>query len=470
MNFDAVTLTPVAALAAAALAVMLAGAFVPRPRLLWGMALAGEAAAFGGLLWICTRPMGGTGMLDYTFPTLFFTGMLLMAGLAVTLVSRSYLATRPVHGELHHREFYILLLLLLAGAVILVASRHFALLFLGLELLSVSLFGLVAYTAQERRSLEAGMKYLLLSGSSSALLLFGLALIYAATGSLAFNGAAAPGSEGLARAGLLLGTVGFAFKLSLVPFHMWTPDVFEGAPAPVTALLAGVSKGAVAIAFWQWLALSPLGSDKTLLAALALLAVFSMLVGNVLGLFQRNLKRLLAYSSIGHMGFWLVPIAVAGPTAAEAMGYYLAAYVASVLAAFVTISLLSGGGDGDSADVVRYRGLFTREPLAAVVLATALLSLAGIPLTVGFIAKFYVFVAGVEGDRWGLLGVVVVSSAVGIYYYLRVITVFFTAGDSEEVEPTGLGRGVLLFLLLFIVFYGIVPAPLMDAVRTVMAR
>jgi NADH-quinone oxidoreductase subunit N len=195
-----------------------------------------------------------------------------------------------------------------------------------------------------------------------------------------------------------------------------------------------------------------------------------MLVGNVLGLFQRNLKRLLAYSSIGHMGFWLVPIAVAGPIAAEAMGYYLAAYVASVLAAFVTISHLSGGGDGDSADVVRYRGLFAREPLAAVVLATALLSLAGIPLTVGFIAKFYVFIAGVEEARWGLLGVVVVSSAIGIYYYLRVITVFFTAGDAEEAEPTGLGRGVLLFLLLFIVFYGIIPAPLMDAVRTVMAR
>jgi NADH-quinone oxidoreductase subunit N len=273
----------------------------------------------------------------------------------------------------------------------------------------------------------------------------------------------------LARAGFLLAIVGFAFKLSLVPFHMWVPDVYEGAPAPVTALLAAVSKGAVAATLWQWLTLSPLGSDGSVLLALTALAILSMLGGNLLCLWQENLKRLVAYSSVGHMGFWLVPLAVAGPLGGEAAGYYLAAYVAAVLAALGVIAFLSNDAPEERVQLTSYRGLFWHHPLAAIVLAVAFLSLAGIPLTVGFIAKFYVFAAGVEGARWSLVAVVAASSAIGIYYYLRVITALFVPGEGAEAVDDPAARAVLLFLLLFIVFYGVLPAPLMDAVRAAVA-
>ena len=227
----------------------------------------------------------------------------------------------------------MLLLTAALGAVVLAASSHFASLFLGFELLSVSLFALLAYVRDRRPGLEAGAKYLVLSGVSSAFLLFGIALVYAELGTLEFVGVAERLADGVASAflagGLALLVAGIAFKLSLAPFHMWTPDVYQGAPAPITAFLATVSKGAVFVVLLRYFLQSRAFDHREVLFALSLIAGASMLIGNVLALLQQNVKRILAYSSISHLGYLLVTFIAGGAFALESSGYYLVAYIAA---------------------------------------------------------------------------------------------------------------------------------------------
>lgn len=394
----------------------------------------------------------------------FFNALFIVAALATAVLTYGYVDRRAAQRE----EFYILLLTATLGAMTMAAAAHFGAFLLGMEILSISLYAMIAYPDRGRPPLEAAIKYLVLSGVASTTILFGMALVYGETGTMAFAQALS-GDGVLLRVGQGMILAGLAFKLSLVPFHMWTPDVYQGAPAPVTGFVATVSKGAVAALLLRYVATTDVLSLESLFFGLTLVAIVSMVAGNVLALLQDNLKRLLAYSSIAHMGYLLIAVlavaSAAGPgMAAETGMVYLTGYFAMTLAAFGVMTVLSA--DEDVEDLADYEGLFWRRPLLAAVLTAAALSLAGIPLTVGFIAKFYLFAAGVEGSLWLLVWALVVGSAIGIYYYLRIVfsmTKPQAAGD--EVAPSWWGPAAVVVLGIAIVVLGVYPMPLIDAAR-----
>lgn len=403
--------------------------------------------------------------------SVFFSALILFATLITALLARDYLEHRDGENE----EFYLLLMLSALGGLILVSATHLASFLLGLELLGVALYALIAYPERGHLPLEAAVKYLVLSGAASAILLFGFALIYAATGALSFSAIgdqlAALGpqnSQLLILIGSAMVLTGIGFKLSLVPFHMWTPDVYHGAPSPVTGFLATVSKGAIFAALLRLFVDARLYQYESLILGLSLIAIASMLVGNLLALQQNNLKRLLAYSSIAHLGYLLITLVVYSASqqtnlAIEATAYYLVAYVVTSLAAFALLSIISNRRESDTVDDIT--GLFWQQPLLALLLSVALLSLAGIPLTVGFIGKFYIFTTGIKASLWLLIGTLVIGSAIGIYYYLRLIFAMTARplNDQNTTFPLSLVAKFVVCLLIFMMFYfGVFPQTLME--------
>ncbi len=406
---------------------------------------------------------------------LFFVGLLAAAGLAVAL-----LAAGPVADlEERREEFFPLLLLAVLGAAGLAACRHFASFFLSLEALSVALYGLIAYPRNRERSIEAGLKYLVLAAAAVAFLLFGIALIYFETGTLEFArlGAALAGAapfSPLVLAGFALLLVGLGFKLALVPFHVWTPDVYQGAPAPVAALVASVSKGAVFGFLLRFFSLTGALTQPSLRLIFSAFAALSMFVGNLLALAQDNVKRLLAYSSIAHFGYLLVAFLAAGPAGIEAAIFYLVAYVITILGAFGVVTVMSSkAGEAESLDA--YAGLFWTRPWLAAVFSAMLLSLAGIPLTAGFVGKFYTAAAGVGSGQVGLVVVLVINSALSLYYYVRVIAVMASRPEGAVIVAPGRGRvglfalasaATLAALLLALVWAGVFPSGLIGAVKS----
>lgn len=425
-------------------------------------------------------------VMPLSTPLLAFDGLAMLGGvlilastLACAVLAHAYFETFQNARE----EFYLLLLCSAAGGLALAASRHLASLFLGLELLSMPLYGMLAYAFHERRSLEAGIKYLILSAAASAFLLFGMALVYAQTGELELSALMASltlgtGTWGLAGAGLML--VGLGFKLSVVPFHLWTPDVYEGGPGPAATFLATASKVAVFIVLLRLMLTAPAFHGEWLNTVLWVLALASMLVGNLLALTQSNLKRLLGYSSIAHFGYMLLVLVVADGLAAEAGGVYLITYVLATLAAFGVVILVSSATDGEDAGSLHYyRGLFWRRPFLTAVMTVAMLSLAGIPATVGFIGKFYLIALGVEAERWWLVGGVIAGSAIGLYYYLRVIVTLFLAEpgmhrrDASADWAVRAGGLVVLGVAVLVILLGLYPAPMIalaNAAGGVIAR
>src|SRR5699024_7830229 len=319
-------------------------------------------------------------------------------------------------------EFYTLLVCSVAGAMTLVAANHFASLFIGLELLSVPMYGMIAYACRDRTSLEGGIKYLILSGAASGLLLFGMALLYAVSGSLNFaelsslNAFGAPASWLVIGVGMIV--IAFGFKLSLVPFHLWTPDVYQGAPGPVAAYVATVSKLAAFAVLLRFFMVAPSVDSNGILGLIALIAFLSMIIGNVLALMQNNVKRLLGYSTIAQIGYLLTMIAASEGIAVEAAGFYLAAYIVTMLGAFGVVTLVSSPYTGPDADALEnYRGLFWRRPYLAAVMTIMMISLAGIPLTAGFISEFYAIAVGMQSSLWWLVVGIIIGSAIGLYYY-----------------------------------------------------
>jgi NADH-quinone oxidoreductase subunit N len=441
-------------------------------RMAAGLTVLALLAALVSVLWSAeVVPRAVTPLLIIDGYSLYFAVLFLVAGLVVTLLSYRYLQGRRDDPE----EFYLLLLAATLGAVTLASADHFASLLLGLEILSIALYVLIAYPQEGHPPLEAALKYLILSGAASTTMLFGMALVYVASGSLAFAPLpqVAAGGQLYLTAGIVMVLAGAGFKLSLVPFHMWTPDVYQGAPAPVTAYLATVSKGAVFAFLLRYLLESGLIGSTEVTAVLVVLAVLSMVVGNLLALRQQHIKRVLAYSAIAHLGYLLIPLIALGQIdaalAVEATLVYLGAYFIMTLAAFAVVTVLSGPTPGDDADSLEcYQGLLWRRPAIAAVLTVVLLSLAGIPLTVGFIAKFYVFAAGVSATAWLLLAALVAGSGIGLYYYLRIVFVMTRTGEGAAAElprasaSGGLTLGVLGALLLLL---GVYPAPFINAVR-----
>lgn len=432
------------------------------------ISLIGIVASFLSLLLAAPAvPRQVTSLLIFDSYSLLYIALLLCAAAFVILFSYGYLQQRHEHRE----EFYLLILLATTGSMVLVVSRHFVSLFLGLELLSVSLYVLISYIRSETISIEAGIKYLVLAASSSSALLFGLALIYAESGSMElsqFTAAFHQSATFPLVAGLMLVLAGIGFKLAVVPFHLWTPDVYEGAPLPVTAFIATVSKGGMFALILRWFHVRDAGLTGTAGLILAIIAIASMLAGNLLALTQTNVKRLLAYSSIAHMGYALVALLAGGALGAPAATYYLAAYFATILGAFGVMTILSGP-QYEAAYIDDYRGLFWHRPVFAGVFTAMLLSLAGIPLTAGFLGKFYVMAAGASQARWVLLFTLVVSSTIGLFYYLRIIAAMYA--KPIDTEPTrsamSLPATVALAVLTGLVFLlGIYPAPLWTAIVT----
>ena len=404
----------------------------------------------------------------------FYMALVLATALATATLCHAYMSGYDGNRE----EVYLLLTLSALGGIVLVCARHFAAFFIGLELLSLPLYGLIGYLVKERRSLEASMKYLVLSAVASAFILFGMALVYSQTGALGFaeigNRIASVTGSGytvlLVGGGLLL--VGIGFKLSLAPFHLWTPDVYEGAPAPVAAYLATASKVAVFAVLLRYFIEAEAYNYATLLNVLSVIAVISIIVGNLLALLQENFKRLLAYSSIAHFGYLLVAFIAAGKLATEAVGVYLMTYVVTTLAAFGVVTLMSSPYKNHDADTLwDYRGLFWRRPYLTAILTTAMLSLAGIPLTAGFIGKFYAIAAGVDKRLWVLLGAVVVGSAVGLFYYLRAMVQLYlrTPWVRKYSAPLnwaqGTGGAMVILLMVMMIVLGIYPTPFITLVQ-----
>ena len=403
---------------------------------------------------------------------LLFTGLIIFCVLIVGLFSFIYFEER----EESPKEYYILLFLATLGAAVLTISRHFISLFIGLELLSVSLYALIAYLRNRNNAIEAGMKYLVLAALSSAFLLFGMALIYMDTGTMEFTAIAqkissssVPSVLFITGAGVMIVAIGF--KLAVVPFHLWAADVYQGAPTPVTAFIATVSKigvFAVLVRFAQAINLQQYPQAGTVFSVIA---IASMIMGNVLALQQQNIKRLLAYSSIAHFGYLLVAFLPGNAAGTEASIFYLLAYSITLLSAFGIVILLSTRRE-DAEDLTIYRGLFWKNPLMAAVLTIALFSLAGIPLTAGFPAKFFVLTSGVQQRLWLPVIVLVLTSIIGLYYYLRVISVLFAASPSTEIKEKTLHPffyiatyATLVVLMLLLCLLGILPGGVVEGVR-----
>jgi len=407
----------------------------------------------------------------------FIIGLIIFSSLVVNILSYVYFDEK----EESPKEYYVLLFLCTLGSCVLAVSNHFVSLFLGLEILTVGLYALIAYLRGRNHSVEAGVKYLVLAAFSSAFLLFGMALIYLDTGSMAFLAI----GERLSTTetvpvifitGLGMILVGVGFKLAIFPFHMWTADIYQGAPAPVTAFIATASKGGMFAVLFRFFASIEGFNFPEIIYILSVIAIASMLVGNLLALRQNNVKRILAYSSIAHFGYMFVAFIPGNVISLEAISFYLLSYFITTLAAFGIVTLLSVN-ETDAEDISRYRALFWQHPVLACVLTAALLSLAGIPLTAGFIGKFYVLAAGLKGGFWLIAVVLVMSSVIGLYYYLRIITIMFSKEEHPEVIVKKAHPGfylassiVLSIITVYIIWLGMYPSGMMDFMTLLLKR
>ena len=470
---DTIALLPLIVVAGVSVLVMLATAVRRSHAFTLGLTLAGLAAAFR-CTWLAgsVEPRQATALLIIDNYSLFYFRLLIAAVFAVAILTYDYLSKRDLHRE----ELYILLLVATVGAMVLVASSHFASFFLGLETLSISLYAMIAYLRMSR-PLEAGIKYLVLAAASAAFLLFGMALVYANLGTMEFSRMSQM-LQGIRNgtlliAGMALIITGIGFKLAVVPFHLWTPDVYEGAPAPVTAFIATVSKGAMFALLLRYFYSAGGIAERHIVLVFTIVAIGSMIAGNLLALLQDNVKRILAYSSIAHMGYLLVAFLVSGQFAVEAVTFYLVAYFVTTLGAFGIISVMSTA-NGEPEQMEDYRGLFWRRPAIAGVFTAMLLSLAGIPVTAGFIGKFYIVAAGASSARWALIIILVVSSVIGLFYYLRLVAMMYAAPDIQPttiaVRATSMGGVVLATLTGLLLWLGIYPSPVLHMIQNVFPK
>lgn len=337
-------------------------------------------------------------------------------------------------------EYFALIIFATVGMSLMAASAHLLTLFLGVETLSVSLYILAGFRRTDKHSLEASFKYFLLGAFASGFLLYGIALVYGSVGSAqisaisaALNGAngAALNSPKLFAAGIVLMVVGFGFKIALVPFHAWAPDVYEGAPTPISAFMATGSKAAGFAALLRVIVASGVMNNVDWQQVLWVIAVATMSIGNIVALRQESLKRMLAYSSIAHAGYILVGVLAMEEHGISAVLFYLLSYTFVNLGAFGVIAFLARG-ERDNLKLEELRGLAYRHPLIAVAMSLFMFSLAGIPLTAGFMSKFYIFLAAVQSGYLWLVILGVINSMISLYYYLGVVVQMFMHRNDEE--------------------------------------
>ena len=393
---------------------------------------------------------------------LLFKALAMAIGAVIVLISMEYVHTRIRHVG----EFYTLIVFAVLGASLMAGAAELLTAYIAIELLAFCLYVLVALSRGDSRSSEAAVKYILLGAISSAVMLFGIALIYGAIGETGCRR-----SELLLEAvfgptvalGLAMFVAGLGFKLSMAPFHLWAPDVYEGAPTPVTALVSVLSKAAAFALTLRFLAEAGRATLEEWQLALAILAALTMTVGTFTALVQDNIKRLLAYSSVAQVGFVLIGIIALNESGARAALLHIAGYSFTNLAAFaVVIAVEAKTGKERIAD---YAGLASRSPFLAMVMASAMFSLAGLPIFAGFVTKFLLFTSAVEGGLFWLMVIAVVNSLVSLYYYLRIVREMYV-GEPAETGRLRLPIAASIpvwFLFAGTVFVGVYPAPLMDA-------
>ena len=419
---------------------------------------------FGGQF----APSNVMGMFMVDPFTMLYQLVILIASLACCTLSHAYIETYKDNRE----ELYILMLCSVAGAMLMVASSHYASFFISLELMSIPVYGMLAYTHQRANSLEAGIKYLVLSATASAMLLMGMAYIYAYTGSLSFYESFQALMQNIRQPMVLLGLAliifAVGFKLSLAPFHKWTPDVYAGAPAPIATFLATAAKVATIGLFVRFLLTSGAMLVESLVTIITIIAVLSILVGNFLAVRQVNLKRILGYSSIAHFGYLLIGLISMTYASLGNVSVYVITYVLTTIGAFGAVALMSSPYNNvdEAESLADYRGLFWRRPVLTATLTVMMLSLAGIPLTAGFIGKFLVVMAAVTTQHWFLAAMIVVGSGIGLYYYLRVMVVMYmTPPDTPRIDAVDhwgqkVGGIMVLLAALAVLVIGIYPDPI----------
>ena len=473
MKEQATALLPLLITTATVVAAMFAIAVKRNHRLIGTITIVGMNLALvslvPGLSLVDAHSIAVTNLITVDGTAQFAMALILVTTLGVLTLCPAYFSGYSGHRE----ELYLLLGVGTLGALTLACANHAATILLGLELLSLPMVGAVAYPIDRPRSIEGGVKYLILSAGASATLLFGLALIFAESGALdvgSIAGAIAGAGLGspIVTVGAAMLLAGLAFKLSFVPFHQWTPDVYEAAPLPITAYLSTVVKLGAFVVALRLLHAGVGSASPLVVTAIVVLALASMLVGSVLALRQSNLKRLMAYSSIANFGYLAVVLAVPGVEALRAAGVYLVTYLVTSLGVFGVMTLVSSPmARRDREDLDEYRSLFWHRPYLAGILIAMLLSLAGIPLTAGFVGKLAVIGAGVQAAQWWLVGGVALASAIGVYYYLRVINALLVSTemspDQATVQFGGVYRaGALMLLLAALVtlWLGVYPQPL----------
>ncbi|KAB0671294.1 NADH-quinone oxidoreductase subunit N [Oryzomonas sagensis] len=462
-NADLMAFMPLIILAGGSVVVLLAGAVRPGGWL-YELALAFVVAA---LVWTIALPANAVmpGLAVTPFSR-FFAVFLDSTGLVALLLASGYNKRRGIVGE----EYPATLLFALAGMGAACAATDLLMLFLGLEAFTFAFYILVAVERDSVRGGEAGLKYLLNGTLSAAILAMGIALVYCSRGTLKLAELAlqAAPPEPLFLAGVCMVLVGLAFKLSWVPAHLWTPDVYQGAPAPVTALLSTASKGASAAAVLLVLPLAAVwrGGHDILWG----LALATLVCGNLAALVQSSIKRLLAWSSVAQMGYVALAFVALPAGGARAALFYIVAYAAAGLASFGAVAVLSDGTDRDA--IEQYRGLGYRNPLAGAALAVALFSLTGIPPAVGFMAKFAVFSAALRAGETALAVVGALSALVAVFFYLRVVVALYMRpadGGDAPVRRLSISESVALAIpTAAILFLGLSPSPLLDVVAHIL--
>ncbi|WP_426574312.1 NADH-quinone oxidoreductase subunit N [Aquihabitans sp. McL0605] len=472
-------LEPVLILIAGAVALMVIGALTPRrPRLPWHagltIVLAGAAIVSEVFLWFRVRAHG---------PISAVAGAVRVDGLSIYLgiaISCSViLAAFLTHGYLRRERLegpdaYVLMLLSAAGGLVMVGANDLLVLFLGLEILSIAVYVLAGIHVRRARSGEAAMKYFVLGAFSSAFFLYGIALVYGATGSTNFTkiqtflATHVLTNNVLLLAGFALLLVGLGFKVAAVPFHAWTPDVYEGSPSPVVAYMASGVKVAGFAGLIRVFTYTFSAYRTDWQPMIYFVAVLTLVVGAVLAVSQTNVKRMLAYSSISHAGFMLVALEAGTVTGTRALLFYLATYTFMVAGSFGIVTVVGRTGD-NAHELSHYEGLAKRSPLVAFSFLIFLLAQAGVPLTSGFLAKFGVIGAAVDAHSYWLALIAMISSVISAFVYLRIVLAMY----DRDTEPKGSkipvpvgARIAILIALLVTIGVGLVPEPLMHATRT----
>lgn len=440
-------------------------------------ALVALAAAVGSIhLWLrVTDDERGpfsivSGALGIDGFSVLATMVISVATALCALLAMSYLRRE----QLERPEYPVLLLLSAAGGVTMAMANDLIVLFVGLEILSIAVYVLAAFHSRRMQSTEAGLKYFVLGAFSSAFFLYGIALTYGATGStnLAairdYLGAAALADDGLLLAGFGLLLVGLGFKVSAVPFHTWTPDVYQGAPSPVVAYMASAVKVAGFAALVRVFVVTFGLYAEDWQPIVYAIAIATLVVGAVAAVVQTDVKRMLAYSSINHAGFLLVGVEAASADGTASIAFYLAAYSMLVIGSFAVVSLVAGEGDGHTT-VADFAGLARRRPWLAFMFTVLLFSQAGVPLTTGFFAKFYAITAAVDERSWALAIVAMITAVISAFLYLRIVVSMWLTDEADDdgrvIPVPATAAGVVVITVAFTLVFGIWPDPIVELAR-----